>query len=115
MNVVLLGPRCNERWYTTRGRGPAERWLTQRTGGRKEETPEPLSGLVRLYNQVQRLRNQISHSGYDNGEDDKPPLNKARDHVANAVEWWETNRHHLIELEIELEIELPPPPENGDG
>lgn len=111
VNVVLLGTRCNERWYTTRGRGPAERWLTQRTGGRKEETPEPLSGLVRLYNQVQRLRNQISHSGYDNGEDDKPPLNKARDHVANAVEWWETNRHHLIELEIEL----PPPPENGDG
>src|SRR5690606_18877628 len=68
VNVVLLGMGNTEKWNTAKARRPAESWLSCRSGGRKADTPERFADFLRVYDPVQQLRNQLSHSGYQGGE-----------------------------------------------
>lgn len=96
VNVVLLAQGGSPKWAEHAGRRRAEFWLGSRTGPRRSVVPAELTGLVKVFEFAGRLRNALSHAGYDGGESAPLPglagggdVSSTVDRVVtDARDWW---------------------------
>lgn len=102
VNVVLLAMGNTREWSSTKHRKPAEQWLLfghSHSPG-QAPIPEHFDKFARLYQRLRRLRNTLSHSGYNQDAMALPQLAEAREHVRNARVWWDANRTCIITTQL---------------